>query len=160
MNLYISPIERMVLESLSKSHKNFFNLQQDTNIEFNILKNILCELTTKNIIILKNDVYNVNDNLSPDIINQLKDQQSVIAEVSQILKATMKDNLKKEGCRFKLKKIYMDSEEEKIFKSLLLQVEGFLEGLDQRKGKTCEQKVIFWGVNNYENISSGLLSYR
>ena len=159
MQLYISPIERMVLESLSKSKKDFLALSEDTKIDAKVLQSILEELITKSVICIQDTSYKINENLPESIIEQLKDQRNVIAEVSQILKTTMKDNLKKSGCRFRLKKIYMDSEEEKIFKSLLLQVEGFLEGLDKKRGKTCEQKVIFWGVNNYENISSSLLSY-
>lgn len=159
MQLFISPIERMVLESLSKSKKDFIELLVDTKLEHIVLNNIIKELVTKNIVSLTDNKYQINENLNSEIKYQLKNEQSIIAEVSQILKMTMKDNLKKQGCSFKLKKIYMDTQEEQIFKSLLLQVEGFLEGLDTKKGKTCEQKVIFWGVNNYENISHGLMSY-
>lgn len=158
MQLFISPIERMVLESLSKSKKDFLSLNEDTKLEALVLQNILKDLISKNIICLQDTYYKVNEALPNQVIEQLKDQKSVLAEVSQILKTTMKDHNKIDGCRFKFKKIYMDNEEEQIFKSLLLQVEGFLEGLDKKRGKTCEQKVIFWGVNNYENISSSLLS--
>lgn len=159
MTLNISPIDRMILESLAKSSKSFEQLLVDTKIEKEILASLITELTIKNLINIHHETYFLNSNLNNSMLNEIKNEQAVIAEVSQLMKTTMKDSFLVEGCRFKLKKIYMDQEEERIFKSLLLQVEGFLEGLDKKRGKTCEQSVIFWGINKYENITNSLLSY-
>lgn len=158
MNFHISPIERLVLESLSKSAKEIFELIQDTKLDKQVIINILQTLLLKNLIVIEERRYQISKNLNSVLIKQLKNEQSMLIEVSQVVKSTIKQCLNSKDNSFKYKKVYMDKDEEKLFKAMLIQLESFIEGLDKKRGKTYQQKVIFWGSNSYENITSDMLN--
>lgn len=158
MNFYISPIERLILESISKRAKNTLDLIEDTKIEQNIIMNIVQSLLIKNLIVLKQRRYHINQNLNKELIHQLQNEQNMLIEISQIVKLTIKKSLNNKDNSFKYKKVYMSPDEEKLFKALLYQLENFLAGLSNKKGNTYQQKIIFWGNNTYESLASDMLN--
>jgi hypothetical protein len=158
MKFYITPLERLILESLSRKEKDLSSLEDDTKLDQLILSNILQSLAAKNLVILERRKYYLNQALSNLMIKELKDNQSVMAEVNQVIKVCMNNMLNHNEGLFKYKKVYMDKSEEKLFNALLIQMETFIDGLSRNKGKTHEQKVIFWGSDTYENITHQLLN--
>jgi hypothetical protein len=158
MNFNISPIERLILESLSRSPKELFELMHDTKMDKNVIINILQSLLVKNLLTVDSNRYQINSNLNQALIQQIKNEQNTLIEIGQVVKTTIKHSLNYKDNSFKYKKVYMNNDEEKIFKAMLIQLETFIEGLDKKKGKTFEQKVIFWGSNSYENITTDMLN--
>lgn len=161
MNFNISPLERLVLESLSKCPKELFELMQDTKLDKNVVINILQSLLIKNLLTVTNNRYQINQNLNQVLIQQLKDQQNTLIEIGQVVKTTIKHSQNFKDNSFKYKKVYMNSDDEMLFKAMLIQLESFIEELEKKnkkKGKTYQQKVIFWGSNSYENITTDMLS--
>ena len=153
-------IERMIVESLSKSAKTLKELALDIKIEEVVVVNALQGLVVKSIVTLNNEIYDLNKGLSRSVIEEINDNKSLLIEVNQIVRSTIKLAMETENDHvFKLKKVAMSETDYKIFKSMLINLEKFLSGLakDNKEMSTSEQQVIFWGHQKYLNAAQSIL---
>ncbi len=61
---------------------------------------------------------------------------------------------------FKFKKVAMDSRDEKIFKAMLINLESFLNEAHKKAEKLTplnEQKIIFWGMANTNQLLNQII---
>ncbi len=149
MNLNI--IERFVIESLQINKQNSKELQRQTNLNLLIIQNTLSNLIAKNLVITENKKYAINPNLNSRIKKELKNKYHIQAELSQIMNTVfnLSSNEKK---TFHLKKFYLSERDEKIFNGLVYNIESFINSLETKSKKTSNNKIFFWGGDNYENI--------
>ena len=158
MDYNITLIERLVLESLFNHPKSIQDLEDCTGLKKVVLNNIINLLVTRNIVCIQNQLYTLNKNLNQAILKELNDETSISIEVHEIIAACLR--LHKNKKNFKLKKVLLDQKEEKILQGLLFNLESFLNELPNKKNiRTKNQKIIFWGGENYENIINNTLSY-
>lgn len=142
-------LERMVLESINKSGKTLDEVQEDTGLGAELCLNVVFSLSAKNLIVTKADKYLINENLCEGILSELKDAQNKAVELNMLVRECVKDTIIGGGESFGFKKVYMDEKEKKLLKAMLYNLESFLDGLKDNKGKTKDETFVFWGKENY-----------
>ena len=150
-------LERVVLESISKGHNRLNSIQTDVGLQLSLVLSILSKLMKKGYITLNQGSYQILDNeLAWKKASKKENVKEEIHELSESLVNNYFSNPSK-NC-LKVQKIYLSESDEKIFGSLLYNLETFIVSLrkDQReKGirpSSKDQKVIMWGYSNYQNI--------
>ena len=144
-------IEKYILESIQKGNKSLFEIHKDTELEPRQITALLNSLVIKGLL-GKDDngsYYQISDKSS------IKKKYKMI-EIAQIIKNNIKNSFKGQSSQFKMRKVYLNSQEEKIFNSMLINLEDFLNGITCKKGQTSKEKLIFWGENSYQNIINDL----
>lgn len=159
MKYNLTILERMVLECLQKSEKSIGDIQNKTSIEINILSEVIKSLLSKNLINFKDAFYSLNRSLNQAILAELNDSTALLCEVNEIINSCVRSKLDGQSKEsFKLRKVNMSEREEKIYTGLLYNLEAFLNSLT-KSDEIKDQKVIFWGEGNYEDIKNNILSY-
>ena len=142
-------LERMILESINKSPKNLDAIKEDTGLDSELCLNVVYSLSAKNLIVTKAQKYAINSNLCEGIIAELKDSQNRAVELNMLVRECVKDTVMGKGDSFGFKKVYMNQREKKLLKAMLYNLESFLDGLKENKGKTKDETFVFWGKENY-----------
>ena len=125
-----------------------------------VLETVLKTLQDENIIVIEELLYFFNASIDSEVLKLLKNKKRTVIELSQIIKNNIKSSvLKNEGNCFKYKKMYLDSDQEKILNILLYNVESFLDSVlkTKKKGATSQERIVFWGQNSYEQTVSNFL---
>lgn len=154
-------VERMVLESLSLSSKNLFELHIDTSLEFRVLKKILALLEEKKLIFKKNEYFSFNK----EEFKKLNHKESVKDEVSELTEALVHSSLtrNKNESSINLQKVSIRKEDEGIFQALISNLDNFIKEQQERckkektNGRLCEQRMFLWGHANYGSVVSETL---
>lgn len=144
-------IERSVIEAIAHGAKKVLDISKELNMEFNLVLALLSRLRAKGIIELNEGGYYISKNeLAWKRVNA--EIPTEIKEISHNLVDCYFNDKAKNG--LKLQKIYMSNKDEKIFKSLLNNIELFLDGLkkEKRRSPIKDQKVILWGYGQYDDL--------
>ena len=155
-------VERMVLESLVKGEKNIQDLGDDTNLSQNLLSGIASTLVMRGIIRFKRGKYSLNLE-EKGWVSEINAEECVKEEVKELFISLVNHyyaDREKIQAGLKVQKVYMSESDEKIFNSLLYNLESFVKSLRENKkcaGKTCEQKVVMWGHSTYEGLLGSML---
>ena len=151
MNFTLTPIERMILESLNECEKNNLELFKCTTIPPLVLTNCLKTLLSQDLIKYRNGKYLINENLSSHMISLLKDQLNNKIETLEIISNCLESN--HQGSSFNLKKVSLDPDDLVVYKGLINQMDTFIKEVNiKNKRKTvnsADKKIIFWGEGNY-----------
>ena len=163
-------VERIVLESLSKKDKNLQELMEDTRLTHALLKNILSQFISKNMLTFNKGIYGINEATKNEWLPKINARNCVKEEIKEIFVSMVNQYfdraLEKEAneLKLKLKKIWLTPSEEKILNSHLYNLESFITNLEKDrilrpvKGKLCESKVILWGSSPYAALVSDILN--
>lgn len=138
-------IDRVVLESLNKGPKTLTCLQEDTLLPINICNRVLESLLTKNFITIQQNQYEINKNLSNDIVSEFNNSDQHQLEV----RALITECLHMKDIRSSYYKVNMKKEEKIILNTLFYNLESFLKNLKKNKGATKDETFIYWGEANY-----------
>lgn len=160
MNMYISPLERIILESIQRKNKTNLEIANDTNINAGILQNIIHSVLIKGLIKFDGNSFEINNNLPKEVIESLKNKENLILECNEVIRASIKLSIKDEENKgFRLKKSSLNESQQKLLQAMLFNIESFLEDCDQenKNMKTKDKTVIFWGSNSYENLTKNIL---
>ncbi len=163
MEFNITYLERLILESLSMGKKSIERLVVELDLEQQIVFNILHTLLTKNLVVFREKRYALNQHLNQEIINELKDKDNLVTEYSCIVKTNIKESIQnnREDC-FKYKKLLMDQKEKAILKSLIYNVDSFIDDILTKKNppkSDSEEYIVFWGQDKLENITKNIINY-
>lgn len=158
MEFNLTILERMVLETLQIKSKDLSQIEHKTSIERNLLIKVLNSLVSKNLVIIFNNEYEINKNLSQAILDELNDKYSLMSEIHEIIDSCLRKALSNEQKNsFKMKKVNMTQREEKIYDGLIYNLESFLGSLTKNEN-IAEQRIIFWGEGNYAEIKNNILT--
>jgi len=154
-------VERIVIESLAKKAKNLNSLIEDTELSHNLLLNILPNLLMKNLISFERSMYYLND-LNIENIKKINHHKLALKnETKEIFTSLVNqyfDKDMKESSLFKMQKIFVTNEEEKVLKNHLLSLDNFINQIKERRlkspilEKTSDKKILYWGMSNYGNL--------
>lgn len=150
MNIFISIIDRLILESLNKKPKTSLELQGCTSLELKIIETSLKNLSITGFITHIDGRYTLNNNLNPEQLDSLKNHLNMTNEINEIINASLSKS--SELNNFKLKKVYLTETEEKILNGMLYNLESFFNNLTVSNQPTHKQKIIYWGNTSYENL--------
>ncbi len=154
-------VERIVIESLAKKSKSLKELSEDTELSTNLLLNLLPNLLMKNLVTFEKGLYFLNSNNLEKIKKINLEKLALKNETKEIFTSLVNqyfDKDLKEATLFKMQKIFVTGDEEKILKNHLLSLENFINQLKQKRLKnpiverTSEQKILYWGMSSYSNI--------
>lgn len=151
----LNPFERMIIESLSKESKTINHLHLDTGINEVVIQNSIISLLTQNIIEKKVNLYQINPYLKQDQKEMLWSKTSINNEIRFLInEITQAENEK-----VFFYKVSMNDIEQKILKSMLLNLESFLQGLkNNKKSQTRSEHIIYWGRTTYENAINTIIN--
>jgi len=159
-------VERIIIESLAKKEKNVFELEIDTNLDQALLLNILPNLLMKNLVRYQRGIYSIDKEKSLLWLDTINERENIKEEVKELFTSLVneyfKDDLKKSS-ELKVQKIWLTRDEELILKGHLNTLESFFSSVREsrksrpQKEKTAEQKVVVWGLSNYQDIVQGVL---
>jgi hypothetical protein len=151
----VTAIERYILESLNKGNQTLLDIHLDTELSPDHLENLLSGLESKGLCLNKSQKFYIENNLI-----EIPQVTQKIVEFSLIIKNSIKNALLfKRKQEFKLKKVYLNSQDEKIYQSMIYSLESFLEEASKKKGRTSKEKIIFWGEKTYQNAISDLYKF-
>lgn len=162
-------VERMVLESMGRNLSCPYEISFDTGLELSLVGNILRHLNEHGVIDLKNDLYFINKERMKEWKETINTSESVKEEVKDLFVSLVNKYFSQEKQATQtealgLRKIWLTPKEEKIFNSLIYNLESFVEGIQKERSKTGinqklqDQKVIFWGHSKYNNLVQGTLA--
>ena len=152
----LSTIERVILEALSNQSLTIREIQNETGLTSNVTFNLLQALIIRGLVAYQNSAYCINQNIPQSVIQTLNAEEARKFEALELITSMVEAPSNEE---FKLKKVYLEGADEKIFKSLLIQMESLInEASKKRKGSVKDCKVIFWACDNYGSIIKRLVS--
>ena len=158
-------MERYVLEALESGAKTFSQTHEATELDYALLNNILCELLNKNMVIYNRGVYSLNMKEKKSWLSQVNSSESLNAEVKELFGTMVSHHFDPESQEEELKvqKLYMTSEEERIFQTYLINMEKFIKDIQREQkmrgyqGQVKDQKLVVWGKARYENVVQSTL---
>lgn len=148
----------MVLESIYKSEKRLFEIAEDTSLDSSICLNITFSLVAKNLVLVRDNKYRMNKDLSAPIIAELRNKENMVVEMNTLVRECVKNGVLKSEDTFKFKKVFMNEREKKLLKAMLYNLETFIDGLKSNKGETKEETIIFWGGDSYAKTIHSYIS--
>lgn len=154
-------LERMILESLSKSKKSVLELIYDIDLEIELIQNAIEELKQRNLVKASKGIVEINIeeltkwNQSEHIKDSLRE------EIKEILEASIDTYFANpENSMVRIKKVNMSSDEKKIFNAMISNLDNFIKGLTESKKNQSvkDQEVIFWGFSGYRNLAEQIMA--
>lgn len=161
-------IERIVLESISKSSKNIYEIENDTGLDNKILSNILSIFIMKNILNYRHGIYFLNMNTKDKWINEINSTENIQEEIKDIFISLVNRyyHEKNEDVGLKVKKVWLSSFDEKLLNAHLKNLDKFVRNIEKERRnkqiktakKLCEKKIIVWGHSTYSGIVDTILN--
>lgn len=158
-------VERMVLESLSNGAKSSDEINQCTNLSKALLGNILPMFLMRNIVSYKSGKYELNRVNAMQWMAKCNTPANIKEEVKELFTSLVnryfQSEAREQGLR--MKKVWMNSLEKKIFQSHLANLEEFIKSVEKenRRPESSKQlrdkEVIFWGHSPYSTLVDGVL---
>ncbi|MDO9183201.1 MAG: hypothetical protein Q7U04_12370 [Bacteriovorax sp.] len=163
-------IERIIIESLSKKERNMQEIILDTNLDHSLLLNILPNLLMKNMIRYTRGTYSIEKENCFQWLNEVNKTDNVKEEAKELFISLVNQYFKKDlvkpvgnETQLKIQKVWLTRDEEVILRSHLSGLDGFFTGvkasrrIKPEREKTCEQRVVIWGLSQYSDLVDGVL---
>ncbi len=157
-------IERVILESLSRSSKNLENLYEDTGIKTPILKLLLQEMIFKGWIQYSKGEFSIEITANKDWLSAINSRESIQLEVKELMDSLVSMYFKENLGLLKVQKISLTEDEEMVLNSHLKNLESFFSSLREKRSQKPlssqikKQKVVVWGAGLYRDLISTNLS--
>jgi hypothetical protein len=148
----LSSLERVILESIGNKNLSYEEIQTQSGLQENVCFNILQAMMIRGILRFEHNNYKVNNNISPEIMEEINGIEARKAESLELIEATLDQ---KEQRIFRFQKVAMDSRDEKIFMAMLSNLESFLKDAHQKSQLTIpikNRKVVFWGMGDVQKL--------
>lgn len=153
----LTSLERVIVESLGKNGLQFEMIQDQTGIHENICFNLLQALIIKGIIFCDKNIYKINQNISPLIVEEINGIDAKKAETLELMEAVVELNSEKS---YRFQKVALDDKDEKIFKAMLYNLESFLKEANQKSLNSIplkERKIVFWGMGDVQKVVTQIM---
>lgn len=153
-------VERYILESLGTQSLTVDELYEQTGLNKKFIKNILTGLVYKGILCQKEGAYSLNNDRKKEVFSKINNQESVKSELKELFATFVNEfyQNQQKDMSLHIKKVNLDSIEEKVLQSHLQNLKDFFSGLAQKKErKTSTQKIVMWGECGYLNLVNNSL---
>lgn len=164
-------IERIIIESLSKKERNLQEIILDTNLEHALLLNVLPNLLMKNIVRYCRGTYSIDKENCFQWLNEVNKSDNIkeeakelfISLVNQYFSKDIEEKKRAVQPQLKIQKVWLTNDEEILLRSHMAGLECFFSGIKAsrrskpQKEKTCEQRVVIWGLSQYSDLVDGVL---
>jgi hypothetical protein len=150
--IYLTTIERVVIESLSKGIKNAQEIIEDTGLVSGVVFNTLNALIIKDVLCLKNERYSINETSKERLKEMLENQESIQSEIKELINYSINLSIRQKKGKFVVKKVCLTAREEQQLETMMNNMNRFIDDRHHRTCQTKSEKVIFWGENKYSDI--------
>lgn len=163
-------IERIVLESLSKKEKNIQEIEIDTNLSHGLLLNILPNLLMRNMIRYQRGTYSIDKDSCFSWLSEVNKKENIKEEAKELFTSLVNQYFRKDlveqksnGPQLKIQKVWLTRDEEILLRSHMAALDGFFQSIKEarlhnpQREKTCEQRVVIWGLSQYSDLVDGVL---
>lgn len=163
-------IERIIVESLSKKERNMQEIINDTNLDQALLLNILPNLLMKNMIRYTRGIYSIDKEHCMLWLNEINKTDNVKEEAKELFISLVNQYFQKDvrlnnsvSPQLKIQKVWLTTDEEMVLRSHMASLDGFFSGVKAsrkvkpQREKTCEQRVVIWGLSQYSDLVEGVL---
>lgn len=163
-------IERIIVESLSKKERNIQEIMHDTNLDHALLLNVLPNLLMKNMIRYTRGTYSIDKENCFQWLNEVNKSDNVKEEAKELFISLVNQYFQKDLAQkaaltpqLKIQKVWLTPDEELVLRSHMATLEGFFSGVKAsrkvkpQREKTCEQRVVIWGLSQYSDLVEGVL---
>ena len=163
-------IERIIIESLSKKERNLQEIILDTNLDHSLLLNILPNLLMKNMIRYTRGTYSIEKETCFQWLNEVNKVDNIKEEAKELFISLVNQYFKKDAEKIsaikpqlKIQKVWLTPDEELVLRAHMTGLEVFFTGVKAsrrskpEKEKTCEQRVVIWGLSQYSDLVGGVL---
>jgi predicted DNA-binding transcriptional regulator len=146
----LSTIERVILESLDSHNKSLKEIQTETGLSENMTFNLLQALIIRGLVGYESSGYHIGKHIPLEIVKTLNSETSKKLEALELLTSMVESPRDEE---FKMRKVYLEGSDEKIFKSLLIQMESLITEASKKNKKNLKDcKVVFWAYDSYGSL--------
>lgn len=163
-------IERIIIESLSKKERNLQEIINDTNLDHALLLNVLPILLMKNMIRYTRGTYSIEKENCFQWLNEINKSDYVKEEAKELFISLVNQYFRKDvekkpaiDTQLKIQKVWLTRDEELVLRSHMASLDGFFTGVKAsrrvkpEREKTCEQRVVIWGLSQYSDLVDGVL---
>jgi hypothetical protein len=163
-------IERIIVESLSKKERNLQEIIMDTNLDHSLLLSVLPNLLMKNMVRYTRGIYSLEKENCFQWLTEINKEDHVKEEAKELFISLVnqyftKSNERKSSVapQLKIQKVWLTKDEEIILRSHMACLESFFtqvkatRRVKPEKEKTCEQRVVIWGLSQYSDLVDGVL---
>lgn len=163
-------IERIIVESLSKKERNLQEIIMDTNLDHTLLLSVLPNLIMKNMVRYTKGIYSLEKENCFQWLNEINHADNVKEEAKELFISLVnqyftKSNERKSSTepQLKIQKVWLTRDEEVILRSHMAGLESFFTQVKAsrkvrpQREKTCEQRVVIWGLSQYSDLVEGVL---
>lgn len=156
----LSSLERVILETLGRQTLPYEDIRDQSGLQENVCFNILQALMIRGILKADRNLYRVNEELSPIVMEEINGLEARKLESLELIEAV----LDMEGNRtFRFQKVALDSRDEKIFMAMLSNLESFLKDAHSKAEKSIslkDRKVVFWGMGHMQQLMKQVVQGR
>lgn len=156
----LSSLERVILETLGRQTLPYEDIRDQSGLQENVCFNILQALMIRGILKADRNLYRVNEQLSPIVMEEINGLEARKLESLEMIEAV----LDMEGNRtFRFQKVALDSRDEKIFMAMLSNLESFLKDAHSKAEKSIsikDRKVVFWGMGHMQQLMKQVVQGR
>lgn len=150
----ITSIERFIIESIQRGNSQISQVLSDTQLGLNLVHNIVQNLIIRGVLIQQEKIIKINPNMEKSLEKEVYSKNLTQAEKKELALGLIKD-----GDIFKVKKFFLTDKDKVIFKSLLGQINEFIENLPNppKNKNTSELTVMVWGTHQYHQVIESIL---
>lgn len=163
-------IERIIVESLSKKERNLQEIIMDTGLEHSLLLSVLPNLIMKNMVRYTRGIYSLEKENCFQWLSEVNQVDHVKEEAKELFVSLVNQYFSKSNERksypepqLKIQKVWLTKDEEVILRSHLAGLENFFSmvrasrKVKPEREKTCDQRVVIWGMSQYSDLVEGVL---
>lgn len=144
--------ERAVLEVVGSSNLRFEQIQQRSGLIQEMLFKIVQGLIIKGLLKNQDGGFTISNNISPDMLETMNGKRARSLESIEFIENVIQKGSTED---FKYQRFALTKSEEKIFKAMLYNIEGFLKDSHLKNSKVIplkDHKIIFWGLGEVKDM--------
>ncbi len=149
MNIFIGVIERAVLETIQDGARTLSEIAESSSIPTPLVSQVINDLMATEFIIYEEQKFRVNPRISSECKDALQNNTNMTLEMNELV-STLVEN--REAGTLKMRKVYMTTQEEKIFDGLIYNLESFLKSLSSKSKNLKKKSIVILGETKYENL--------
>jgi hypothetical protein len=153
---FLSLFERTVLEKIYNNPKTIDELTKEIKIDPFLIFNTLNYLIQKKLVIFKDEAYQIAKNHKKEVYNSLKCPASQSVAINEIVQNVSKNISETKNSKFKFKKLKLSEDDFKIYKTMMANIESFLLESHKKNNEVKNEKIIFWGNEDYSSLLNSI----
>lgn len=164
MNRTVLIVERIVIEALERRALLLKELHEQTGLKESLLKAICRSLIDQGVLSYKSGYYELDWKNKAHWLPRLQCREGSKAEIKELFSSLVNNIFEKSpGASLKMKKIWLEPEEQEVLSLKLKEIDLFIENINQKRGTkpvkevTKGKQVLFYGHSPYEELVDSLL---